>query len=103
MSLSGKGPERSGYWVLVATPLRVIADRLFRKDDARVRRRGWQVTALHGGLGRAYRDPRFDLLQACSACLGTGAGKQGQGCGSCSGTGRVTLAGHPVPQTGRGQ
>jgi hypothetical protein len=89
--------------MLAATPLRLIADRLFRNDDAQARRRGWQVTVLHGGSGRAYRDPRFDLLQACPACLGTGTGQQDQDCDPCSGTGRVMLAGKADTEAGRGQ
>jgi hypothetical protein len=89
--------------MLAATPLRLLADLLFRDDDARARRRGWKVTILHRGFGRAYRDPRFDLLHACPACLGTGTGLPSQDCDRCSGTGRVTLAGKPGTQAGRGQ
>lgn len=28
--------------------------------------RGWQITQLWGGLGRVYRDPRFDTLRVRS-------------------------------------
>ena len=102
MSDSGKAPERSGHRTLAAILLGPIAERLFRNDDARARQRGWSVSAWGGGLGRAYRDPRFDLLRACSACLGKGTLRQGQDCGFCSGTGRVTLAGKPGSEAVRG-
>lgn len=36
--------------------------RLFYMNDLEARWRGWQVTELHGGLGRQYRDCRFDLV-----------------------------------------
>jgi hypothetical protein len=103
MSASGKAPERSGLWTLAATPLRAIADRLFRNDDARARQHGWQVTARRGGLSRAYRDPRFDLLQACPSCFGTGPGHQNQDCDRCAGSGRIMLAAKLSPEAGRGR
>lgn len=34
--------------------------RLFAMNDLEARWRGWQVTELAGGLGRQYRDARFD-------------------------------------------
>jgi hypothetical protein len=43
---------------------RRIGARLFAANDAEARWRGWQVTQLHGGLARSYRDPRFNALQA---------------------------------------
>jgi hypothetical protein len=39
-------------------------DRLFAMNDAEARWRGWQVTRVHGGFGRRYRDPAFDALGA---------------------------------------
>ena len=42
-------PRRAGY-------------RLFARNDAEARWRGWQVTELAGGLARQYRDRRFDNL-----------------------------------------
>jgi RecJ-like exonuclease len=82
--------------------VRAIGDRLFRASDAGARRYGWQVKIGHGGLSRTYRDPRFDLLQTCPACLGTGAIRQEQACGRCSGTGRITSAGKLNSGAGRG-
>jgi hypothetical protein len=41
--------------------------RLFAINDTEAGWRGWEVTELRGGLGRSYRDPRFDLLSAMRA------------------------------------
>jgi DnaJ-class molecular chaperone len=68
-----------------------IWNRLFAADDARARGRGWQVTARRDGLGRSYRDPRFNLLIRCPECRGTGAGADERPCRRCPGTGRLTL------------
>jgi DnaJ-class molecular chaperone len=68
-----------------------IWDRLFAADDTRARGRGWQVTARRGGLGRRYRDPRFDVLVACPECRGAGADADDRPCRRCPGTGRLTL------------
>jgi hypothetical protein len=38
---------------------RRIGTRLFLDIDEEAYWRGWQVTPLHCGLGRRYRDPRF--------------------------------------------
>jgi len=39
---------------------RRLGDRLFALNDAEAYWRGWQITKLHGGLTRRYRDPAFD-------------------------------------------
>ena len=36
--------------------------RLFARDDLIAIQHGWQITTRYGGLGRQYRDPRFDTL-----------------------------------------
>lgn len=43
---------------------RRVGRRLFYMNDLEARWRGWQVTELRGGLGRQYRDYRFDLIGA---------------------------------------
>lgn len=70
---------------------RRICDRLFAADDARARGRGWQVAVRHGGLGRRYRDPRFDLLVTCTECDGAGVDGDDRPCRRCPGTGRLAL------------
>ena len=71
-----------------------IWDRLFAADDARARGYGWQITAQRGGLGRSYRDPRFDLLATCTECRGTGVDADDRPCWVCPGTGRRALDRH---------
>lgn len=51
---------------------------------------GWQITKTLGGLGRRYRDIRFDTLAACAQCAGAGA-RTDAPCTPCLGTGRITL------------
>ncbi|MGD0705875.1 MAG: hypothetical protein ABSA02_39085 [Trebonia sp.] len=51
---------------LASLPHRAGA-RLFAMNDTEAGWRGWKVTELYGGLGRSYRDPRFDLLRALRA------------------------------------
>jgi hypothetical protein len=81
-----------------------LAERAFSAADATARQRGWQVTYTHGGLGRSYRDPRFDKLAACTDCLGQGAVAAGNPCRACSGTGRVVTGplASPPPARPRG-
>ena len=57
---------------LAAIPRR-LGDRLFAMNDAEAYWRSWQITRTHGGLGRRYRDPRFDTLAECPKCRGAGA------------------------------
>jgi hypothetical protein len=41
---------------------RHACDQLFAMNDAEAYWRGWQITRVHGGSGRRYRDPAFDTL-----------------------------------------
>jgi len=41
---------------------RGIGARLFLDCDEEACWHGWQITPIQGGLGRSYRDPRFDML-----------------------------------------
>jgi hypothetical protein len=69
---------------------RRLGDRLFAMNDAEAYWRNWQITRTQGGLGRRYRDPRFDTLAECPKCRGAGAIGD-QPCPPCLSTGRVTL------------
>jgi len=40
--------------------LRRLGDRWFAANDAEAHWREWQITKTSGGLGRRYRDTRFD-------------------------------------------
>jgi hypothetical protein len=67
-------------------------DRWFAMNDAEAEWRGWQMTRVHGGLGRRYRDQRFNALAECARCWGTGL-LAAVPCVPCLGTGRVTIGG----------
>jgi hypothetical protein len=70
--------------------LRRRGDRWFAVTDTEAYWWGWQITKALGGLGRGYRDTRFDTLAACARCEGAGAGADAP-CGPCLGMGRITL------------
>jgi hypothetical protein len=70
--------------------LRRWGDRRFAMNDTEAYWWGWQITKTRGGLGRRYRDPRFDALAACTRCTGAGV-RADAPCGPCLGTGRVSL------------
>ena len=74
---------------LAALPRR-LGDQLFAMNDAEAYWRSWQITRTHGGLARAYRDPRFDTLARCPKCRGAG-GTASLPCAPCAGTGRISL------------
>jgi hypothetical protein len=76
---------------LAALP-RQLGDQLFARNDAEAYMWGWQITRIHGGVGRRYRDPWFDTLAECGRCRGVGTAG-GAPCLPCAGTGRVTLSG----------
>lgn len=76
----------------LATLPRRWGDRWFAMNDAEAEWRGWQMTRVHGGLGRRYRDPRFDTLAECAQCRGAGF-RATVRCLPCLGTGRVTIRG----------
>ena len=68
---------------------RRFGDRWFAMNDAEAQWRGWQMTRVRGGLGRRYRDPRFDTLAECGRCRGAGLAA-GALCVPCLVTGRTT-------------
>ena len=72
---------------LAALPRR-LGDRLFAMNDAEAYWRTWRITSTHGGLGRRYRDLRFDVLAECPKCRGPGLTAD-QSCPLCQGTGRI--------------
>jgi len=86
MSNDEEGPTRPGCvkW------FNRLGDRLHAAEDARARQRGWQITRISCGLGRAYRDPRWDLIVACEMCGGEGMHGVHR-CAACQGRGTVRL------------
>jgi hypothetical protein len=81
-----EGPTRPGPCQWITT----LADRLHAAEDTRARRRGWQITRTSRGMGREYRDPRWDLIAACEVCGGEGINGVHQ-CITCQGRGTVRL------------
>ncbi|MDQ4032774.1 MAG: hypothetical protein M3332_11090 [Actinomycetota bacterium] len=81
-----EGPPRPGprQWITK------LGDRLHAAEDARARQRGWQITRISRGLGREYRDPRWDLITACEVCGGEGTSGV-HCCAPCQGRGTVRL------------
>jgi hypothetical protein len=72
---AGAAPARARAWAvprdttarglvswLTGIPRRLGAQ-LFVMGDAEAGWHGWQITSLHGGLGRRYRDPLFATLR----------------------------------------
>lgn len=52
--------SESGMVQWIIAGLHSIEEWWFAADDATARACGWQVKVKSGGLGRSYRDPRFD-------------------------------------------
>jgi hypothetical protein len=52
--------QRRRFTLPVGWRIRRIGDRMFAENDAEGYWWGWQITRLAGGLGRRYRDQRFD-------------------------------------------
>lgn len=74
----------------LAQLIKDLEDRLFAAEDARARRRGWQIFRSPTGFGRRYRDPRWDLVSECPQCTGEGWTLSGS-CGACHGRGTIWL------------
>lgn len=73
-----------------------IGDWMFAGNDQEAGWRGWQIERRHAGLGRRYRDPRFDTLSQCPHCRGAGI-EADASCALCSGTGRLVLGRPSMP------
>jgi hypothetical protein len=56
----------------LASVVRRWGDRWFMINDEEACWRGWQTTKLYGGLGRRYRDLRFDTLAELAMASGRG-------------------------------
>lgn len=77
------------FFAWLRTQMVRLGKRIFAATDTRARHHGWEITATQAGLGRRYRDPRFDTLAPCCRCQGRGANPSGSACQTCNGTGRI--------------
>jgi hypothetical protein len=93
-------PRSGSFWAALAAVGRVLrswlaglprllGDRLFAMNDTEAYWRDWQIIKTHDGLGRRYRDSRFDLLAECPKCRGA-VSSADLPCPPCLGTGRIT-------------
>ncbi len=73
-----------------------IGDWMFAMNDEEARWHGWHIERRPAGLGRRYRDPRFDTLSRCQHCRGIGTIAADSLCAQCSGTGRLILGRPPT-------
>jgi hypothetical protein len=89
---SSEDKARSPTIRWLARLIEAAGDGLFAAPDRVAAQHGWRVTKIHGGLGRCYRDPRFDTLRACPRCHGSGESGD-EPCVPCGGSGRVPRAG----------
>jgi len=100
----GTGPRCLGAlatagWIvlswLAAVPRR-LGDRLFAMNDTEAYWCDWEILETRCGLGRRYRDPRFDTLAECQDTLAECQECRGAGiisavlCLPCAGTGLIT-------------
>jgi hypothetical protein len=92
--------EPGRTWERIAGIVRSIGDLVFMANDEEACWRGWTIEPWHAGLGRRYRDPKFDTLARCPHCPGLGVTAVGSLCVKCSGTGRITLDQPPFPHDG---
>lgn len=87
-SPTSENKARTRFVRWLGRQLRTAGNRLFAAGDLAALYHGWQIVPRYGGLGRLYRDRRFDNLIRCPWCDGAGV-FGGAHCGSCGGTGRV--------------
>ena len=82
--------ERLADWP--ARCVRQLGDVVFAGEDAEAAWHAWNVEPRYAGLGRLYRDQRFDALVACPRChrISTVAGRTV--CQQCSAADRLVRA-----------
>ena len=62
VSHEGEEPMLQSFRFSLRSWITILVDRLHAAEDARARQRGWQITRTPSGVGRLYRDPRWDLV-----------------------------------------
>ena len=69
-----------------------VGNLLFAGKDQEASWHAWTVERRGAGLGRAYRDPRFDTLTSCPRCHRVSTVADGTGCNQCSAAERLVRA-----------
>jgi hypothetical protein len=82
--------ERPGNWMSVC--LALTGDLVFASKDAEASWHAWDMERRAAGLGRAYRDRRFDTLIPCPRCHNISTVANGSVCKQCSAAGRLIPA-----------
>jgi hypothetical protein len=67
-------------------------DLIFARSDQEARWRAWDIQVRQAGLGRRYRDRRFDTLVPCLRCPGAGPEAGRAACLDCSLARRLVYA-----------
>jgi hypothetical protein len=88
--LKPKPDERLAGWT--ARCVQQLGDMVFATEDQEASWHAWNVEPRYAGLGRLYRDQRFDALVACPRChrVSTMAGRTV--CQQCSAADRLVRA-----------
>lgn len=68
----------------LSTVFAQVGDLIFASSDEEARWRAWDIQVRQVGLGRRYRDRRFDTRVPCLRCPGIGAEADGSACRDCS-------------------
>jgi DnaJ-class molecular chaperone len=85
VDIDKESSRRSGWFGRLAER---IGRRLFSVSDRTAAQYGWEITLIQAGLGRSYRDRRFNDLHSCERCSGYEE-TDNRSCFMCGGTGRV--------------
>ena len=76
----------------MARGLQQLGDLVFASKDQEAAWHAWDVERRCAGLGRLYRDPRFDALVSCPGCDRISTVADGTVCPQCSATDHLVHA-----------
>jgi hypothetical protein len=79
--------EQLTGWMSVC--LALTGDLVFASKDAEASWHAWDMERRDAGLGRAYRDPRFDTLVSCPRCHNASTVADGSACRQCAAAERL--------------
>ena len=88
--LAAEPDEPAAHWM--GHCLTQVGNLLFAGKDEEASWHAWSVERRDAGLGRAYRDPRFDTLASCPRCHRVSTAADGTACKQCSAAERLVRA-----------